>query len=75
MRIPQYDEAARARGRVLRHVAALDATSGRASVGLTEVEPSHPLGTSTGPTTSCGSPPRGITTIRLSRRDPAPAPR
>jgi bifunctional aspartokinase / homoserine dehydrogenase 1 len=37
-------EAARARGRVLRHVAALDATSGRASVGLTEVEPSHPFG-------------------------------
>jgi aspartokinase/homoserine dehydrogenase 1 len=37
-------DAARASGRVLRLVAALDAATGRASVGLTEVEPSHPFG-------------------------------
>jgi aspartokinase/homoserine dehydrogenase 1 len=37
-------EAARAKGKVLRHVAALDAAAGRATVGLTEVEPSHAFG-------------------------------
>jgi bifunctional aspartokinase / homoserine dehydrogenase 1 len=37
-------QAACASGQVLRHVALLDAASGRASVGLTEVEPSHQFG-------------------------------
>jgi bifunctional aspartokinase / homoserine dehydrogenase 1 len=37
-------QAACAGGHVLRHVAALDALSGRASVGLTEVEASHQFG-------------------------------
>jgi aspartokinase/homoserine dehydrogenase 1 len=36
-------ESARAAGRVLRYVAALDAASGRASVGLVELERSHPF--------------------------------
>jgi aspartokinase/homoserine dehydrogenase 1 len=37
-------ESARAKGKVLRHVATLDAVAGRATVGLTEVEPSHAFG-------------------------------
>ena len=36
-------EAARARGRVLRYVGALDAGTGRASVGLEEFEKTHPF--------------------------------
>jgi aspartokinase/homoserine dehydrogenase 1 len=49
-RLPELDEAmiarleaARQRGRVLRYVGALDAASGRASVGLEEFEPTHPF--------------------------------
>jgi bifunctional aspartokinase / homoserine dehydrogenase 1 len=47
-RVPQVDDAmrtrfaaARARGRVLRYVGRLDADTGRATVGLVELEPSH----------------------------------
>ena len=36
-------EAARARNRVLRYVGALDAASNRATVGLVELERSHPF--------------------------------
>lgn len=36
-------DAARAKGRVLRYVGALDAATGRASVGLEELEPTHPF--------------------------------
>lgn len=36
-------QAAQARGRVLRYVGVLDATTGRASVGLRELERSHPF--------------------------------
>ena len=49
-RLPELDgpmlerfNAARARGRVIRYVGALDAASGRASVGLEELEPTHPF--------------------------------
>jgi bifunctional aspartokinase / homoserine dehydrogenase 1 len=49
-RLPELDEAmlsrlevARKKGRVLRYVGALDAASGRASVGLEEFEPAHPF--------------------------------
>ena len=47
-RLPEFDasmaqrlHAARSRGKVLRYVGSLDAASGRASVGLVELEPSH----------------------------------
>ncbi len=50
-RLPELDEpmlerlsSARANGRVLRYVAALDAAAGRATVGLTELDPVHPFG-------------------------------
>ena len=36
-------EAARKAGRVLRYVAALDASTGKATVGLVELERSHPF--------------------------------
>jgi aspartokinase/homoserine dehydrogenase 1 len=49
-RLPELDEAmgsrleaARTRGRLLRYVGALDAGTGRASVGLEEFEPTHPF--------------------------------
>ena len=49
-RLPEFDapmlerlEAARARDRVLRYVGTLDATAGRAHVGLVELERSHPF--------------------------------
>jgi aspartokinase/homoserine dehydrogenase 1 len=49
-RLPELDapmlerfNAARARGRVIRYVGALDAATGRASVGLEELEPTHPF--------------------------------
>jgi aspartokinase/homoserine dehydrogenase 1 len=49
-RLPEFDapmvdrlEAARARDRVLRYVGTLDATAGRAHVGLVELDRSHPF--------------------------------
>jgi aspartokinase/homoserine dehydrogenase 1 len=49
-RVPELDasmlarlEAAQAKGRVLRYVAALDAAGGTATVGVVELERSHPF--------------------------------
>ena len=57
-----------AEGNVLRYVAALDAASGRATVGLVELDRFTRSRTSTLPTTSSGSSPAATTRIRSSSR-------